>query len=132
MRESRKRSIGHSNQRASRLLLRLLVIAAASVPPPENQVAVKHRGSKPLRPSVTGLCEGRLALAHCDCQSRNNHKSHGGSHEIPSAPRLSCSNALMPKTKPLSASSFPIPPRKSPRRARSSPLVRAAVTKPAS
>jgi chaperonin GroES len=24
---------------------------------------------------------------HCDCQSRNNHKSQGGSHEIPSAPR---------------------------------------------
>jgi chaperonin GroES len=40
-----------------------------------------------LRPSVTGLCEERLALAHCDCQSTNNHKSQGGSHEIPSAPR---------------------------------------------
>jgi chaperonin GroES len=40
-----------------------------------------------LRPSVAGLCEERLALAHCDCQSRNNHKSQGGSHEIPSAPR---------------------------------------------
>jgi len=24
-----------------------------------------------LRHSVTGLCEERLALAHCDCQSRN-------------------------------------------------------------
>jgi chaperonin GroES len=40
-----------------------------------------------LRHSVTGLCQERLALAHCDCQSRNNHKSHGGSHEVPSAPR---------------------------------------------
>jgi hypothetical protein len=64
-----KRSIGDSNQRASSLLLRLLAIAAG-VPPGETQVAVKHRGPKPLRPSVTGLCEERLALAHCDCQSR--------------------------------------------------------------
>src|SRR5436190_16190610 len=68
------------------MLLRLLAIAA-SVPPRETQVAVKHRRPKPLRPSVTGLCEECLALAHCDCQSRNNHKSQGGSHEIPSAPR---------------------------------------------
>jgi chaperonin GroES len=30
--------------------------------------------TKPLRPRVTGLCEERLALAHCDCQSENNHK----------------------------------------------------------
>ena len=28
----------------------------------------KHRGPKPLRPSVISLCEERLALAHCDCQ----------------------------------------------------------------
>src|SRR6267378_6427413 len=68
------------------MLLRLLAIAA-SVPPRETQVVVKHPGPKPLRPSVTGLCGGRLALAHCDCQSRNNHKSQGGSHEVPSAPR---------------------------------------------
>jgi len=40
-----------------------------------------------LRRSVTGLCEEWLALAHCDCQSRNNQKGQGGSHEIPSAPR---------------------------------------------
>src|SRR6266480_2186658 len=66
------------------MLLRLLAIAA-SVPPRETKVGVKHRGPKPLRPSVTGLCEERLALAHCDCQSRNNHKSQGGSHEIPPA-----------------------------------------------
>src|SRR3979490_3202262 len=82
----RKRSISDNNPRASSILIRLLAIAA-SIPPRETQVAVKHRGPKPLRPSVTGLCEERLALAHCDCQSRNNHKSQGGSHEIPSAPR---------------------------------------------
>jgi ABC-type uncharacterized transport system substrate-binding protein len=52
---------------ASSMLLRLLAIAA-DVHPRET-VAVKHRGPKPLRYSVTGLCE-RLALAHCDCQSR--------------------------------------------------------------
>src|SRR5262249_29604533 len=40
-----------------------------------------------LAPNATGLCERRSALAHCDCQSRNNHKRQGGSHEIPSAPR---------------------------------------------
>jgi co-chaperonin GroES (HSP10) len=40
-----------------------------------------------LRPSVEGLCQGGLALAPCDCQSRHNHKSRGGSREIPSAPR---------------------------------------------
>src|ERR1700751_2318259 len=56
------------------MLLRLLAIAA-SVPPRETQVAVKHRRPKPLRPSVAGLCQERLALAHCDCQSRNNHKA---------------------------------------------------------
>src|SRR3981189_582609 len=50
------------------MLLRLLGIAA-SVPAREIQVAVKHPGPKPLRPSVTGLCEEWLALAHCDCQS---------------------------------------------------------------
>src|SRR2546428_12430794 len=53
------------------MLLHLLAVA----PPPETQVAVKHRGPKPLCPGITGLCEERLALAHCDCQSRNNHKS---------------------------------------------------------
>src|ERR1700704_3739076 len=52
------------------MLLRLLAIAA-SVPPREIRVAVKHRGPKPLRRRLTGLCEERLALAHCDCQSRN-------------------------------------------------------------
>src|ERR1700751_1672431 len=56
------------------MLLRLLAIAA-SVPPRETQVAVKHRRPKPLRPSVAGLCQERLALAHCDCQSRNNQKA---------------------------------------------------------
>src|SRR5260370_7356839 len=86
IRQKRKRSIGHSNQRASSMLLRLLAIAA-SVPPRETQVAVKHGGPKPLRPSSTRLCEERLALAHCDCQSRNNHKSQGGSHEVPSPAR---------------------------------------------
>ena len=45
-----------SNQRASSMLFRLLAIAAC-IPPRETQVAVKHRGPKPLRPSVTGLCE---------------------------------------------------------------------------
>ena len=32
------------------------------------------------RPSVTSLCEERLALAHCDCQSKNITKAKGGSH----------------------------------------------------
>src|ERR1700730_8565497 len=64
-----KRPIGDSNQRASSMLLRLPAIAV-SVPPRETQVEVKHRGTKLLRPSAIGLCEGRLALAHCDCQSR--------------------------------------------------------------
>src|SRR5438874_12983002 len=75
-------SIGHSNQRASSMSLHLLAVA----PPPETQVTVKHRGPKPLRPTVTSLCEERLALAHCDCQSRKSQKP-GGPHEIPSAPR---------------------------------------------
>src|SRR5205807_4029251 len=38
---------------------------------PEQNIVL----GKVLRPSVTGLCAGRLALAHCDCQSRNNHKN---------------------------------------------------------
>src|SRR5438445_10017557 len=29
----------------------------------------------PLRLRVAGLCEGRLAVVQCDCQSRNNHKA---------------------------------------------------------
>ena len=33
------------------------------------KLRAEHREPKPLRPSVTGLCEKRLALAHCDCQS---------------------------------------------------------------
>ena len=49
------------------MLLRLLAIDA-DVPPRETQVGVKHRARKLLRPSVIGLCEGRLALADCDCQ----------------------------------------------------------------
>ena len=68
------------------MLLRLVAVDA-DVPPRETQVGMKHRARNLLRPSVTGLCEGRLALAACDCQSRNNHTSQGGSHEIPSAPR---------------------------------------------
>ena len=46
-----------------------------------------------MRQSVTGLCEERLALADCHCQSRNNYKSQGASHEIPSAPRPRCGQA---------------------------------------
>jgi hypothetical protein len=65
-----KRSISHSNQRASSMLLHLLAVAS----PPDTQVAVKHHGPKPLRPSVTCLFEQRLALAHCDCQSRKSQK----------------------------------------------------------
>jgi hypothetical protein len=51
------------------MLLRLLAIAV-SIPPRETQVGVKHRGTKLLRPSVTGLCGEWLALARCDCQFR--------------------------------------------------------------
>lgn len=39
----------------------------------EAQLWSNTMGPKPLRPSATGLSEDRLALAHCDCQSRNNH-----------------------------------------------------------
>src|ERR1700736_1222839 len=40
----------------------LLQAIAASVPPRETQVAIKHRGPKPLRPSVAGLCERQHSL----------------------------------------------------------------------
>jgi chaperonin GroES len=56
------------------MLLRLPGFAAG-VPAQETQVAAEYRGPKPLRRCVTGLCEGRLALVHRDCQSSNNHKS---------------------------------------------------------
>ena len=69
IRQKEKRSIGDSNQRASSMLLRLLAIAAGD-PPREIRVVVKHRGPKPLRRRLTGLCKERLALARCDCQSK--------------------------------------------------------------
>src|SRR6202048_551005 len=38
---------------------------------------MKHRGPKLLHPSVPSICEERLALAHCDCQSRKTSQKLG-------------------------------------------------------
>src|SRR5437868_2392657 len=69
-----KRSIGHSNQCPSSLLSPP-ASNRSRLPPEETQVKVEHPGPKPLRPSAAGLCGESLALAYCECQSRNNHKS---------------------------------------------------------
>src|ERR1700722_20776518 len=70
--QKRKRSIGDRNQRASKHVTSL-ASNRRTRSSSRNSGAVKHREPKPLRPSVTGLCEEWLALARCDCQSRYNH-----------------------------------------------------------
>src|SRR5713226_3551587 len=53
-----------------------------------NQRCGEPRSTR--RPALNMLCFAEMSLkglAHRDCQSRNNHKSQGGSHETPSASR---------------------------------------------
>jgi hypothetical protein len=57
IRQKRKRSIGHSNQRATSMLLRLLAIAGSG-PPRETQVVVKTSWVETLAPECHRLMWG--------------------------------------------------------------------------
>ena len=72
-----------------------------------------------MRPSVAGLCEERLALADCDCQSRNNHKSQGGSYEFRPLHDRVVVKRIDAEDKTAGGITFRTVPRRSPRRAKS-------------